>query len=205
MPLDESEIRRYLEELAETIEFSELPAVDWVVCGGAALSLQGLQPRTTHDVDVLGAWNESRGGIEVLDRISKELRACIEQVGRAHTELASNARTWVNLGPRQLAVWGLPEGFEARLVPLEVSPWLRIQLLGRRDLVALKLYAAANPQGQRQAVHRADLATLNPSVEELEAGLKWVLDLPDEQHELIRSELKGIIEELGHDDIAYYL
>lgn len=169
------------------------------------MALQDLQVRTTHDVDVLCAFDASTGTVRIVDRIAPEIRRCIERVGRAHPELSSHVGTWVNLGAGQLARWGLPAGLEERLVSVRISDALQLRLLGRRDLVALKLYAATNPQGNRQAVHRSDLRTLEPEPAEIEAGLAWVLALPDPNLELIRSELRVLVKELGHDDIADYL
>jgi len=47
-------LKTLLEELAEWFEFEDCEPVEWVVCGGVAMTLQDLNPRTTRDVDVLG-------------------------------------------------------------------------------------------------------------------------------------------------------
>jgi hypothetical protein len=35
-------------------------------------------------------------------------------------------------------------------------------------------------------------------------GIQWVLRMPDPHHR-IRPSLKSIVEELGHEDLAYYI
>jgi len=48
-----SHIEEALSRLGELLEASDADPVGLLVCGGAALIVQGYVPRTTHDVDVL--------------------------------------------------------------------------------------------------------------------------------------------------------
>ena len=76
-------------------------------------------------------------------------------------------------------------------------------LLGRQDLLALKLYAAADDLRWRQEIHVADLTALSPTYEELDQALEWVRSLRD--FEVKRLVVKYVIERLGYDDLAYYV
>lgn len=67
---------------------------------------------------------------------------------------------------------GLPPGL------LEDTTWrnygggLDVGLVGRRTLIALKLFAAVD--GGRRSVHLQDLVALDPSPDELEMAVVWV-------------------------------
>jgi hypothetical protein len=146
MELTSNDILRLLQELDQWMKLEDCSPVDWVVCGGAALGLQGLQNRPTRDVDVLGRWN---GPLSVvgIESFPQSVLACITRVADNHGELAGLGPNWVNLGPCDLAKEGLPEGFASRLKDLRVGEKLMLRLLGRQDLLALKLYAAADELG----------------------------------------------------------
>ena len=66
---------------------------------------------------------------------------------------------------------GLPDGFENR-VEWRRYGGLEVGLAGRRDLVFLKLYAAADDVGPT-SIHYQDLISLSPTLEELEAAAAW--------------------------------
>jgi hypothetical protein len=183
--------------------FTDCDPVEWVVCGGVALLLQGLNQRTTRDVDVLGNWDEAILEVTVPDHLPEEVRACVQKVADAHPELEGLGSTWVNLGPSQIARFGLPRGYAERLTKRCFGPKLTVHLLDRKDLVALKLYAAADDLGPRQHVHEQDLRRLGASVAELDAAIEWLRTIPD--FELKRIEIRNVLERLGHDDLAYYV
>lgn len=196
-------LKELLEELAEWLAFEDCEPVEWVICGGLALTLQGLQARATRDVDVLGAWNPQRVEVASMEDFPEKVKACIERVAEDHPELAEFGAKWVNLGPSQLAQWGLPEGFEQRLVTVRISDRLTLRLLGRDDLLPLKLYAAADEFGLRQEIHFDDLRTLAPTFGELDKAVNWIRTLPDFEEK--RTELKEVVRRLGYDDLAYYV
>ena len=203
MQMSRDELRELLEELAEWLEFEDSEPVEWVVCGGLALTLQGLQNRTTRDVDVLGGWNGRSLELVSIDDFPEKVKACIERVAKEHPELSGLGARWINLGPRQLAQWGLPRGFEQRLMTVRISDRLTLHLLGRDDLLPLKLYAAADEFGPRQDIHFGDLQVLNPTFDELDKAVDWVRTLPDFEEK--RTELKEVVRRLGYDDLAYYV
>lgn len=201
--MSHSMLKKLLEELGEWLAFEDCEPVEWVVCGGLALALQGLQSRTTRDVDVLGDWNVQKVEVACIEGFPEKVKACIERVAADHPELSGLGGKWVNLGPSRLANWGLPKGFEQRLVTVQISDRLTLHLLGREDLLPLKLYAAADEFGPRQDIHFADLHALNPTFEELDKAVDWVRTLPDFEQK--RTELKEILRRLGYDDLAYYV
>lgn len=201
--MSHSMLRGLLEELAEWLAFEDCEPVEWVVCGGLALTLQGLQVRTTRDVDVLGNWNVERVEVACIEDFPRKVKACIERVAENHPELGGLGSKWINLGPSPLARWGLPKGFENRLVTVAISDRLTLHLLCRDDLLPLKLYAAADEFGSRQDIHLADLRALNPTFEELDKAVDWVRTLPDFEQK--RTELKEAVRRIGYDDLAYYV
>jgi len=203
MDLTSDNIRRLLHELDQWLAFEDCQPVDWVVCGGAALGLQGLLDRPTQDIDVLGRWDNGILDVTDIELIGPDVNACIARVADAHPELAGLGRNWVNCGPRNLAEEGLPEGFADRMCKLSVGAKLTLHLLGRKDLLALKLYAAADDHGPRQAVHYADLASMAPTFDELDFAVDWILTRSD--FEVKRIAVKDVLRRLDHEDLAYYV
>jgi hypothetical protein len=193
-----------LAELNDALRLEGVEPVDWVVCGGTALLLQGLIARTTRDVDVLG--DRPVSGIEVgwIGTFPPPIDRAIRRVARVHPELQYDGGSWVNLGAQELVRRGLPEGFEARLVRAPIGDRLTLHLLARVDLIALKLLAASDDLGRRQRIHLDDLRELRPTGEELAASIGWVERQTDTEPRL-RAGLKRVVEELGHDDLAYYI
>jgi hypothetical protein len=203
MELSPETLDSLLRELAQWLEFEDCEPVEWVVCGGLALTLQNLQSRATRDVDVLGRWNARQLNVEPIDAFPATVKQCIERVAQNHPELAGLGPRWVNLGPGPLARSGLPDGFAKRLVTRRISDRLTLHLLGRDDLLPLKLYAAADEFGARQAVHFDDLQTLKPTFDELDRAVEWIRGLSD--FEQVRPELNQAGRDLGDDDLAYYI
>lgn len=203
MEMTRDAILRLLQELDQWMELEDCPPVDWVVCGGAALGLQELQDRPTRDIDVLGRWDETVSDVSGIERFSEEMLACINRVVANHPELAGMGQNWINLGPRALVQAGLPKGFAERLRVLRVGKKLTLHLLGRRDLLALKLYAAADEHGPRQEIHFADLKGLAPTYEELDWAIEWLRTLRDFEEK--QPVVKHVIERLGYEDLAYYV
>lgn len=139
---------------------------DLVLVGGAALLLRGTVSRPTKDGDIVGQ-RLSDGSVARLDHLPAELVAAVHDVARAY----GLADDWLNLGPASLLDGPLPEGFEARLRPVEFGA-LRLWIAGREDLIALKLWASADrwPVPGR---HLADLEALAPTDDELRSAAAW--------------------------------
>lgn len=98
---------------------------------------------------------------------------------------------------------GLPSGFQERLITRSFGDHLTLHLLGRKDLIALKLYAAADERGGRRAIHESDLWLMNPTEADLNAALGWIETRQD--YEQIKTSLKHLLGRQGHEDLAYYI
>lgn len=193
-----------LHELADWMKLAGCPPVDWVVCGGAAMAMQNLQLRTTRDVDVLGQWDSKSLTIACIEDFPEDIKTCIQRVVDHHSELVGLGKNWINPGPRKLVTFSLPEGFETRITVVKnYGDQLTLRLLGRVDLLALKLYAAADDLGVRQDVHFGDLRAMNPTFDELDSAVNWTRTLPDFEEK--RLNLQDVVRRLGYDDLTYYI
>lgn len=136
-----------------------------MVVGGVALSLLGLVPRTTRDVDVIARTAEAEAE-EAADSPYERL-VPPEPLARA---IATGARDfglppdWMNTDVALQWRAGLPPGLAEELSWRSYEA-LRVGLAGRRTLVALKLFAAVD--GGPGGVHFQDLVALAPAEEEL--------------------------------------
>jgi len=142
-----------------------------VIVGGAALGLLGVVARATRDVDIL-AFARPRGRdawtlVPPPPQLPESLAVAIRTVGRD----LGLADDWLNTGPALQWKQGLPPGLETRIRWRQYAA-LRVGLVGRKDLIYLKLHAAADnsPEGS----HARDLAALDPTDAELEEAAQWV-------------------------------
>lgn len=102
---------------------------------------------------------------------------------------------WLNTGPSLQMRFGLPPGFRERLTWLEFEP-LRVGLASRRDLIALKLFAAADHWPAR-SVHYRDLVSLSPQPEEMNFAANWAKaqDASPDFPRLIDAVVAGVSED----------
>ena len=143
-----------------------------VVVGGAAMNLLGYVTRATSDVDIIafGAGKSSAG--ERLIRPPRPLPDELVVAAQAVASAMNLRKDWLNAGPAMQWDLGLPPGLESRLEWRQFAA-LAVGLVGRLDLIYLKLYAAADGIGPA-SVHFQDLMALAPTLEELEAGRDWI-------------------------------
>jgi hypothetical protein len=142
-----------------------------VVVGGATLNLLGIVRRTTSDVDVIAqAFREPGGRLRLgqAEPFPAALERAIETVAR---DLGLEP-DWMNAVVGKQWVAGLPPGIEHD-VEWRGYGGLRVGLVGRRTLIALKLFAAVD-QGAR-SVHMQDLLALVPADVELAEAAAWVV------------------------------
>ena len=146
------------------------------VIGGAALQLLGVVQRATRDVDVVA-----------LGDPPDAKRPLTQQ----WPGLDSN---WLNLGPALQWKQGLPPGFEDRLQWRRYHS-LTVGIADRRDLIAFKLYAAADSTGP-SSVHYQDLIALEPCTEEIDWAAEWVRaqDVATEFHAV----LSQVVDHVKH-------
>ena len=183
--------------LGEKLDFSQEGPLSLVVCGGAALNVLGSLERPTRDVDVVALARDEGGEIafEFAD-IPPEVRGLASEVG----DDLGLGRSWLNTGPSELLRKGLPPGAEARLLKFEFGRRLRGYCLGPEDLICLKLYAAASRSRNPQQ-HLEDLRRLRPDEASLTRARDWALT--QDQAEDFKSELKRVLSEMEHEDLAY--
>lgn len=208
VPSHPHHVDRLLTDLGRELLIRDVPRVEFVVVGGAALILQGLADRVTRDVDIVGGWDSERNRFEVIDEIPPAVATCAARVAAAFKG-GSVSPAWLNRGPSSLATAGMPTGFEARLIAREFGERLGLRLLGRFDLIALKLFAAIDA-GPRAPLHEADLRRLRPAYEELDAAVTWIQSLEGSAaftaraFGVIRDDLRGLLIDLGFEDLAFY-
>jgi hypothetical protein len=159
-----------------------------LLVGGSAMLLRGYASRTTVDVDMVGL----RVGAEFVRAVPlpPDLVDAAAEIGA----LFGLGATWLNPGPTDLLEDGLPEGYEQRLETHRFDA-LTVQVIGRADLVALKLLAASDPtRGQRDMT---DLRVLAPEPSELVAAARWALNT---RYRRFRSDIVYLVERLGLRD-----
>jgi hypothetical protein len=157
--------------------------LDAVVIGGMALNLLGVTARATRDCDVLEP---------PLSKAVMEAAHAFAHAERARGEALDDG--WLNAGPASLAAH-LPEGWRERLQPLYEGSSIRLECLGRDDLLRSKLWAVCD-----RALDLPDCVALAPSAEELARILPWLEqqdlhpDWPGHVHEV----LADVGKRLGH-------
>jgi hypothetical protein len=102
---------------------------------------------------------------------------------------------WLNAGPADLLQFGLPTGFEQRVVTRRYRS-LTVHLASRFDQICLKLYATVD-QGPRSK-HAADLRQLRPTDDELRAAARWAGT--HDPSEGFRHELRAALKVFGVED-----
>lgn len=169
------------EHLAVTGERFEL-----VVVGGSALIALGLVERVTRDVDVVAL--RATAGLIAAKPLPTALASARDRVARDF-QLPSD---WLNTGPASLLDFGLPPGFEQRLVSRHFGPALTVHFAGRLDLIHLKLFAVVDQGSGR---HEADLRALKPRRDELLDAARWTRT--HDPSPGFRSELLAVLAYLG--------
>jgi hypothetical protein len=139
-----------------------------VVVGGAALNLLGIVSRATSDVDILAF----RSGDQLVEPPSP-LPAPLVRAIRAVARRLDLPEDWLNSGPALQWKQGLPPDLEDHVIwQPPYGGALSVGVVGRADLIALKLYAAADSTGTGSR-HYKDLIALAPTQPELLAAAAW--------------------------------
>jgi hypothetical protein len=180
---------------AERLEERDAAQEILVVCGGSALLALGLVNRTTKDVDVLAGVDATSGLVDPRP-LSPTLSSVVDEVG-AQLDLP---RGWLNAGPADQVLAGLPEGFLSRLIRCDYGPRLTIHYPDRYDLIHLKLFAAID---QGPGRHVRDLLALSPTDEEMLAAGRWVIT--QDASEAFPSLVKEALTHLGYSHVATQL
>jgi hypothetical protein len=146
-----------------------------VILGGAALNLLRIVERPTVDVDILAFATADAEHAPRAESIQPPPAPMPERLRRAAEQVARDLGLpldWLNTGPALQWRAGLPSGLPAR-VRWERFAGLWVGLVDRLDLIAFKLFAAADAVGP-QSVHFQDLLRLRPTAAELSDAERWV-------------------------------
>jgi len=188
--LDGSLAEKLLRALGSALEKTDVERVDILICGSIALILQSIINRRTRDIDGV-AFVVLRDG-ELLPGSplpEPAFRQAMEQVATVHNV----QRNWLSFQSRSLIDDGLPPGIIERAVVREFGSKLTIRLVSRRDMVFLKMKAAAS----RGEPDISDLTELKATAEEAQAGFQWCLE-----QGYPRADLINVLENIGHGDLA---
>lgn len=193
--LSTENLEQALTALAGFLEDANAPRESFVVIGGSALIALGLISRTTKDVDIMAGVDLERGLVDPRP-MSAALRAAADGVAR---EMQMDPH-WLNTGPADQVLAGLPDGFLSRLVRRDYGPALTIFLPDRFDLIHLKLFAIMD---QGRGRHTADLAALTPTENELLTAARWVLT--QDAGEVFPGIVRATLTDLGYGHLAAQL
>jgi hypothetical protein len=156
---------------------------DLVVIGGSALLARGLIERATRDVDVVALGSPE--GLRSAVALPPQLVAAAERVARDFDV----PDDWLNSGPADLLMFGLPAGFESRWETRTYGDALIVRWASRFDQIHFKLYAAVDQAGK----HLRDLEALRPTSDELIAAARW-----SREHDPSDGFLSALIEALKY-------
>ncbi len=167
---DHTAISDALRALGARLEAMGASEVEIVVIGGAALSVLGFVDRSTRDVDVLALGVRTPDSVAPLLIKSRPLPDALRTAAQGVQRDLGLREDWLNAGPTDLLDHGLPAGFAERLTEQRFGARLLVHFPAREDLIALKVYAAADTGIGR---HTQDLTALNATPTELLAGARW--------------------------------
>lgn len=160
--------------------------VQIVVVGGTALNLLGLISRVTQDVDIIARMGEGNTLIN-----SEPLPEYLSQAIKIVAQDFDVPSDWMNTEISAQWQFGLPPNLKHDIEWRQYNQ-LKVGLVKRRSLIALKLFAAVD-RGKK-SVHTNDLIQLKPSMAELQEAAKWVeeQDASDEFPSLIQDVIEYV-------------
>ncbi|MCX6851452.1 MAG: hypothetical protein NTY98_21330, partial [Verrucomicrobia bacterium] len=122
-PLDGVILEKALQTVSDVLAFDKAEPETVVICGGAALLSQGFISRRTKDVDVLAGVHPVNGLVDPRP-FSPALTKAVADVALA----LGLPQYWLNAGPADQVMAGLPEGFLTRLHRRNVGSHLTVYL-----------------------------------------------------------------------------
>jgi hypothetical protein len=156
-------------------------AFELVAIGGGGLLLLGIIERPTKDLDALAL-------VEGDDyKFARPLPAALAEAVADTAAVLGLAADWLNAGPADQLIQGLPSGFRDRTETL-VFGGLVVQLASRFDQICFKLYARVD--GGRKSKHVSDLLALAATDAELSDASAWV------KHQDIGTEFPRLVDDV---------
>lgn len=192
MEINDQTLDGILHALAEQLQSLGAAPQEIVVIGGSALLALGFTTRATKDVDVVAL--AEGGELRSAKPLPLDLQTASERIARDY----GLDQDWLNPGPTDLILWGLPQGFMERLTRREYGPSLSVHFASRLDQIHFKLYALADHGGGR---HETDLRVLEPSERELVEAAKWVTT--HDPSPAFRTMLTEALRTLGVEDADF--
>ncbi len=159
------ELQEILEALGEALELEDGELVELLVCGGAGLLYLESVSRVTKDVDVVALVEGHKD--KDPKPFPEHLKAAILRVSRDF-QLQED---WLNYGPRESQILGLPQGIVERAHTQSYGSLLCVHFLSRIDQIFFKFYALVDHSGPGK--HMDDLQMLDPTIEEIKEALAW--------------------------------
>lgn len=193
--ISSNNLNEALSALGAFLEEANAEPESFVLIGGSALLALGLIFRTTRDADIMAGVDLHEGLVDPRP-MSEALRAAARRVAREY-DLEEN---WLNTGPADQVLAGLPEGFLDRLKPRVYGSRLTIHLPDRYDLIHLKLFAAVD---QGMGRHVTDLAALTPTDAEMLAAARWVLT--QDAGEVFPAIVRDALTQMGYERLTHNL
>jgi hypothetical protein len=200
--MDKLPLERGLKTLGALLA-EEGQSADLVLVGGGALLLQGELVRPTGDLDVVARVKD--GILEASQPFPERLVSAVRRVGAALDlpHIPRDTKDWLNPGPSYLTTMGLPEGFQQRLT-VQIFGALTIRIASRRDLIALKFFAASAPERRpRRAIDLADIRKLSPTRDEILHALRWCQRV-DGRPDFLQLDAASVLAELGIDSTPIF-
>jgi hypothetical protein len=194
--LNKEKLKEALSLLAGKMELRGFSRYEILVCGGAALIMEGFIKGVTKDVDAIGVVERRGDGAVKIEEFRKRPADLMKLVKEISEDLKLPGN-WLNTEASGLVRYGLPEGFMERAVTETFGKCLKVHFAGRLDLIFFKLYASADSGPGR---HTEDLMILSPSEREIEEASRWALT-----HDVspgFREILKDMLKKLGYEKIA---
>jgi len=139
---------------------------------------------------------DARRGLVDPRPMSDALKSAALRVAR-ELDLDEN---WLNTGPADQVLAGLPDGFLERLTPRSYGARLTIHLPDRYDLIHLKLFAAVD---QGMGRHVRDLEAMKPTDDEMLDAARWVLT--QDAGEVFPALVRDALKQMGHERISLKL
>lgn len=141
-----------------------------IVVGGASLNLLGMVSRSTSDVDIVAqAHRDDEGKLQLTE--AEPFPSVLEEAIRTVARDFRLGEHWMNADIGKQRIQGLPPGIQEDLTWRSYGA-LDVGLVGRRTLIALKLFAAVD-RGP-DSVHVQDLLQLAPDDAELRRAAQWI-------------------------------
>lgn len=149
------------------------------VVGGAAMALSGFKEQTK-DIDLIRP--------ETLPVALKNGIAHFSKIKRLSPEWINNYTANIL---RKVKLSRLPDYFNETSRTIDIAGNLKVNVIGRQALLALKLWAAT----PSFAKHTNDIKSLKPSKEEIKEAVRFVLSVDNTKPR--KDDLEIVLREIG--------